>query len=105
MTKATGIEAVVKAVAGDECGCAERQRKLNALFPYAQPMTEVSKQVMRDVLIPAWGRGRMRAREQHAMMAVYEQVFGTRRQFSTCGSCIVEAYKKLKKAYDNQCDE
>ena len=34
VTKATGIERVVKAVVGDDCGCAERQEKLNKLFPY-----------------------------------------------------------------------
>jgi hypothetical protein len=34
--KATGVETVVKAVAGDECGCKARQEKLNKLFPYGK---------------------------------------------------------------------
>jgi hypothetical protein len=29
ITKATGIEKVVKAVAGEDCGCSERKEKLN----------------------------------------------------------------------------
>jgi hypothetical protein len=29
ITKATGIEKVVKAVAGEDCGCNERKEKLN----------------------------------------------------------------------------
>ena len=35
ITTATGIKAAVKAVAGD-CGCGERQGKLNRLLPYRQ---------------------------------------------------------------------
>lgn len=34
ITTATGIKAVVKAVAGDDCGCTERKEKLNKMFPY-----------------------------------------------------------------------
>ena len=34
ITTATGIKAVVKAVAGEDCGCDERKEKLNKLFPY-----------------------------------------------------------------------
>lgn len=30
----TGIKSVVKAVAGENCGCNERQEKLNKLLPY-----------------------------------------------------------------------
>lgn len=34
VTKATGIEAVVKKVSGEDCGCKKRQEKLNIMFPY-----------------------------------------------------------------------
>ena len=34
ITKATGIKDVVKFVAGEDCGCDERQEKLNELFKY-----------------------------------------------------------------------
>jgi hypothetical protein len=33
-TKATGIDRVVKTLAGGDCGCKERQERLNELFPY-----------------------------------------------------------------------
>ena len=33
-TKATGIDKLVKSVAGEDCGCKERQSKLNRIFPY-----------------------------------------------------------------------
>ena len=34
ITEATGIKAVVKAIAGEDCGCDDRRDKLNKLFPY-----------------------------------------------------------------------
>lgn len=35
--KLTGVESVVKAVVGDDCGCASRQAKLNDMFPFGSP--------------------------------------------------------------------
>ena len=35
--KATGISKVVKAIAGDDCGCNERKQRLNAILPYGTP--------------------------------------------------------------------
>ena len=37
VTKATGIEKLVKFIAGEDCGCNERKEKLNKLFPYVKP--------------------------------------------------------------------
>ena len=34
ITKITGIEKIVKKVAGEDCGCKERKETLNKLFPY-----------------------------------------------------------------------
>lgn len=34
ITTVTGIKAAVKAVAGDDCGCEERRKRLNDMFPY-----------------------------------------------------------------------
>ena len=34
ITEATGIDKVVKAVVGEDCGCNERREKLNKRFPY-----------------------------------------------------------------------
>lgn len=46
ITKATGIEKVVKTITGGKCGCEERQKKLNEIFPYkkALPLENSEKQ-------------------------------------------------------------
>lgn len=36
ITTATGIKAVVHAVAGEECGCQKRRETLNEMFPFGQ---------------------------------------------------------------------
>ena len=38
--KATGIDKVAKKVLGDDCGCEERKKKLNQMFPYSRPFTD-----------------------------------------------------------------
>ena len=40
ITKATGIDKIAKKVLGDDCGCEERRKKLNEIFPYSRQMTE-----------------------------------------------------------------
>ena len=37
ITEATGIKKAVKAIFGDDCGCDERKKILNKLFPYNKP--------------------------------------------------------------------
>ena len=36
ITTATGIKKVVKAVAGEDCGCGKRRDALNRAFPYKE---------------------------------------------------------------------
>jgi hypothetical protein len=37
VAKVTGVAAAVKAVAGDDCGCAARRDALNRVFPFNKP--------------------------------------------------------------------
>lgn len=43
VTESTGIAAAVKAVAGDNCGCAARRDALNRMFPFNKPEGEQIK--------------------------------------------------------------
>lgn len=40
ITRATGIEALVKGIFGENCGCDARQEKLNKLVPYSSSPKE-----------------------------------------------------------------
>jgi hypothetical protein len=43
ITKATGIELLVKSIFGENCGCDARQEKLNNLVPYSSSSKEEQK--------------------------------------------------------------
>lgn len=103
VTEATGIDKVVKAVVGEDCGCDERRKKLNALFPYAKPMTPEDKETFETVLMPAYERNTFSVREQNTMLNIYQRVFGVKHVASSCGSCVLAHYRKLQKAYENYC--
>ena len=48
--KVTGIDKVAKKILGDDCGCEERKKKLNQMFPYARPFTEDELSIYESVL-------------------------------------------------------
>ena len=43
VTHTLGIDKVVKAVVGDDCGCKKRQEKLNELVPYSKKQNNDGK--------------------------------------------------------------
>lgn len=105
VTEATGIDKVVKAVVGDDCGCEERRKKLNAIFPYAKAMTAEDKQTFEEVLIPAHKRSRFTVKEQNVLLGIYSRIFGKMNTPTSCGSCVLGWYRKVNKAYENYCED
>ena len=105
VTEATGIDKLVHAVAGEDCGCDERRKKLNSLFPYAKQMSPEAQATFRDVLMPAYKRNRMTVKEQNVLLNIWSSVFGKRPATSSCGSCVLDKYRKLEKVYHNSCEE
>ena len=49
VTEVTGIKAVVEAVVGKDCGCAQRQAKLNEIFPFNNERQQETNPVGEDV--------------------------------------------------------
>lgn len=105
IAKVTGVKAIVEAVT-DDCGCEDRKKKLNAMFPYETVrMSSEDKLLWETYVKPAWDRGRMKAGEQHSMIKIYENVFPeVKRKLVNCGGCITTALKKLQAVYDNSCE-
>ena len=50
ITKATGIDKVAKKILGEDCGCEERKKKLNQMFPYSRPFTDDELSIYESVL-------------------------------------------------------
>jgi hypothetical protein len=102
ITKATGIDKVAKAVLGDDCGCEERKKKLNQMFPYSRPFTEDELKVYEEVL-PRLKGGTITGQDQATLIRLYNKVFNANKKPSSCSSCVQQTLAKLAKVYVNSC--
>ena len=104
ITKATGIDKVAKAVLGDDCGCDERKKKLNQLFPYnkVRQFTEDELKIYEEVL-PRLKGGTITGQDQSTLIRLYNKVFNANKKPSSCSSCVQQTLAKLAKVYVNSC--
>ena len=100
--KVTGIDKVAKKILGDDCGCEERKKKLNQMFPYARPFTEDELSIYESVL-PRIQGGTVNGQDQDILVKLYNKVFNANKKASSCGSCVRETLAKLEKVYKNSC--
>ena len=100
--KATGIDKVAQKVLGDDCGCEERKKKLNQMFPYVRQFTEDELSIYESVL-PRIQGGRINGQDQDIMLKLYNKVFNANKKRSSCTPCVKETLDKLEKVYKNSC--
>ena len=100
--KATGIDKVAKKVLGDDCGCEERKKKLNQMFPYSRPFTDDEMSIYESVL-PRLKKGTISGQDQAILIKLYNKVFNANKKPSGCSSCVQQTLAKLAKVYVNSC--
>jgi hypothetical protein len=97
ITKATGIDKVVKFVAGEDCGCDERQEKWNAKFNYkgVKCVSEYDYNFLKDFF--SAGHNSVNFEQRSRLYDIYNYVFGTALSKNTsCSSCVASVVRKLK---------
>lgn len=99
-TEATGIDKLVNFIAGEDCGCEARKEKLNKLFPYRTPecLTEVEHEQLTNLLPKMTVR--VKPSEQLQFLKVYNRVFKTNEQPTSCASCLNDMLRKIKQVYN-----
>jgi len=100
ITTKTGVAKLVKWIAGEDCGCLERQIALNKLFPYTTKqncLVEEEYNWLHNYM--SVQRQVISRDEQHKMLEIYNRVFEANKQSSSCGSCVKELYNTLNKLY------
>ena len=100
--KKTGIDKVAKKVLGDDCGCEERKKALNKMFPYSRQFTPDEMSIYESVLTRIKGE-RISGKDQAIMVKLYNKVFNENKKTSSCGSCVQQTLSKLAKVYVNSC--
>lgn len=107
ITEATGIKKLVKWIAGEDCGCEERKKKLNELFPIRSKTPNCLNED--DYLwLSEWhnsSRSKMKHDEQLRFIEIYNKTFNTEYNTTNCGSCIASKMRELMivySAYENK---
>ena len=100
ITKATGIDKLVKFIAGEDCGCDERQAKLNELFPYRTPkcLTEDEYTYLNESQVLT--KQSLKPSEQDAILKIYNRIFGISREPTSCATCWLEIIQKMQKVFN-----
>lgn len=104
ITEATGIKKAVKFIAGDDCGCDERQELLNKLFPYKdnpECLTEVEYNYLTDYFnkYPDQTKGTRPKEVLKVLYAINNRVYKQNKKPSSCSSCVRAVLQQLKLVY------
>jgi ABC-type thiamine transport system ATPase subunit len=105
ITEATGIDKLVKFVAGEDCGCDERKEKLNKLFPYAKPLCLTEDEFNTLDTYFKQNTNTLTSDEQTSLIAINNRVLNQKLTFSTCSSCLRDLVSKLRVIYNEYTPE
>lgn len=98
ITKATGVDKLVKFIAGEDCGCSERQEKLNELFNYKNVncISEEDYNYVKDYF--ALKTSKVTNEQKIRLITIHNTLFNKRQKTNTsCTPCIVGVVNKIKK--------
>jgi len=99
--EATGIAKVAKWIMGEDCGCDERKKRLNYLFPYNKPncLTESEYNYLSDYY--SQGKNKISGQIQKELLDIYNRVFNDKREPTSCTPCFKsKIHDKLKRVFD-----
>lgn len=100
ITKATGIDKLVKFIAGEDCNCNERKAKLNRMFPYFKPLC-LDEDEYNELTEFFNGRtSQINPSKQKKLLKIYNRVLNQKQEPTTCSDCWRDIINKLKKVYD-----
>ena len=105
ITEATGIKTVVEAVSeatGIDCGCGERKKLLNKLFPYKQTecLNDEDNEWLKNFFETT--NDQLTPKQQTRLIEIYKNVFNQNINPSNCGSCWRDRIQDLKQIYNTQ---
>lgn len=106
LSKALGVDRIAKKVLGEDCGCEERKKKLNQMFPKwsnIRQFTEDEIKIYEDAIPTIDKKGRVTPDEKEIVNILYENVFGHKPKWKSCSPCNKQIMDNLKKVYENSC--
>lgn len=98
ITKATGVDKLVKFIAGEDCGCDDRQVQLNKLFTYKKIncISEDDYTYLSDFI--DGNTNKINNQQKVRLITIHNKLFNTNQKTNTsCSPCISGVVNKLKK--------
>ena len=86
VTEATGIKKAVKFLAGEDCGCDERQERMNRVFKYNKPecLNEQEYEYIADWIEN--GNDKLNSKQLKEMNVIYNRVFKKKFRCQKCSA-------------------
>lgn len=96
ITKATGIDKLVKFIAGEDCGCDERAVLLNKIYPFNKPkcLNEVEFNFLTEFFKTR--KTRVTFDERKRLYEIHNRIFSTALKNTSCPSCVLNLIRKLE---------
>lgn len=94
VTKATGIEALVKFIGGEDCGCTERKEKLNKIFPYRKPLCMTQHEYEWFTHFKSVNNTTLAPMEADKIAVMWSRIFQSKRIQKPC-SCNPKAWQTM----------
>jgi hypothetical protein len=100
VTKSTGIDKVVKFIAGEDCGCDKRKEFLNRKFPYKKIQCLNESDYNYLTLFFESNTNTIVPSQQRTLIDIYNTTFNTKEQVTSCADCWRKIISELKQVYD-----
>lgn len=107
VTKATGIKSAVEHLFGEDCGCDERKEALNKFGRKVSDMFKRNVKLLEkeehEYLTEYFTNNTVRQMtkaDQIELLKIHNRVFNTKRELSTCVSCLKELHQTMNKLYN-----
>ena len=100
ITKVTGINKLAKWALGEDCGCDDRKKTLNHIFPYQKPncLTESEYNYLNELFSKP--KNTVSSKVQAEILQIFNRVFNERREMTSCSSCFLNGvYSKLERIF------
>ena len=103
VTHALGLDVVADKVAKslgfDSCGCDERQKILNKLFPYKiECLTEDEYKYLKEYF--DLNKTTVSFKQRNELIKIYNRIFKKNQKDTSCAGCIGNIVNNLKRVYD-----
>jgi hypothetical protein len=97
---ATGVSDLVEWMAGEDCGCDDRRKKLNEVFRYDKPECLREDEYMFLADFYERNPNTVTGDEKMELIKIYNRVFRQNKKPTSCGPCLKSTIEKLKQFFE-----